>query len=462
MDINMNELIKERLLKLSQDDRARIFLETEKIAQSKNMQIGGKYLPFIHVPYIVEKKTINQNLNKLDIVISTLNKLENFSLSSNGRPIYDRLMNSLTPGGRYLVKQAKYESDYSLDHRHRRVDGYLFSNDQIKIIEVNQAAPLATSFYDTCQDISKYVLEELEIEHQVNHVHPHILEWFIGEYQTRFKGKFPKVIALPIEHGYEPKFSDLPNMAKRVEKLALDKYGEKIEVVLCFPYDISLKNGSAYVSNKKIDMIWRNTVYMKSYRDEDKDINDYETILNNPEDHLIINSSRAWLTRNKETFAVMWDDKCMSGLNMTNEELQTLRSFLPETHNLFHNQLKWTDILEDKENWISKPSDAGFGAGVEFGSNHSKDSWLKLMEYRASEAGYVFQRKVPYPRQNVLDLTQSGDLIERLVESDYCPHHINGKFTGTALSRANIVGASEKELKMNLVSGGHMLPILTQ
>ncbi len=457
----MNELLEQKLKSLNKSELCKVYNQLQQMSIDRNMQIGGTQIPFIKVPLLLEKNNLNSILQELNIVIDTLNRLEVFSLTDQGQPIYERLMKSLTPGGRRLVKQASFESDFSLTHRHRRVDGYLLSKGEMEIIEVNQAAPLAISFHDSCQDIASHLLNELEMDHSPNFLSEHLLEWFIAEFQHRYgENKFPKVIALPIEHGYPPKFSDLPNMARRIEKLAKENYDERLSIVVCFPYEIHLKNAKPFVDGKSIDLIWRNSVYMDEYRKQERPLEDYEKILSNPQEYLIINSSRAWLTRNKETFAVMWNDGLMEKAGFTKEELYKLRRFLPPTYNLKYDQKDWQKILDHKNEWISKPSDAGFGAGVEFGANMSIKEWEQLMIERSRQEGFVFQKRITYPIEEVLDITEDGELVKYKVELDCCPHHVNGSFVGSALSRANIVGDSKVEQKMNLVSGGHMLPLM--
>jgi hypothetical protein len=168
-------------------------------------------------------------------------------------------------------------------------------------------------------------------------------------------------------------------MAYRLEKYAQVRFHEELKVIVCFPYEISLKSGTPYVQGQAIDIIWRNSVYMKQYREEGKPIDEYLWILQHPEDYLILNSTRSWLTRTKETFSLFWDDRLMKQVGFTQEEdIESIRDLIPETYNLqylerHHATLR--KIESEKDLWITKPTDAGFGQGVEFGINNTRDEW---------------------------------------------------------------------------------------
>ncbi len=444
-----------------------IYQEQHQYALEQGLEIDGKFLPFIAFPFFMNDQTVSRSTLQIQILIDTLCKMEELALSQNGQDVFLRLTNSLSRGGKHLVNICNYESKFSLARRHRRVDAYLLPNGETKVIEVNQAAPLALHFYETSQELAQIMMKKLNFPYQIRPIAPRLLDWLVDEYQARNPNKLPRTIALTIEHGYPPKFSDLPKMAKRIEKLALEKFGESICIKICFPYEIKLKNNKAILiqdsKETQVDLFWRNSVYMQKYIDEGKDISDYETILKNPEDFLIINSTRSWLTRNKETFSLLWDNELLKNLGLSKNEIEVIKQIVPETHNLFYSKEKEEMILNDKSNWISKPSDAGFGQGVEFGSNHDNKSWQNIVKERQSIPGFVFQRRVKYPTIEVMDLSSEGEIIKHVVEYDFCPHHINGKFFNSALSRANIKHSfdnNKEVLKMNLVSGGHLLPLI--
>jgi hypothetical protein len=117
-------------------------------------------------------------------------------------------------------------------------------------------------------------------------------------------------------------------------------------------------------------------------------------------------------------------------------------------------------VIKEKDLWITKPADAGFGKGVEFGAAHSEKSWMDIIKERTDLDGFIFQKRVTYPTIRVTDIDDDGHLINHRVEYDSCPHHINGAFTGTALTRTNVLEEKGKVKKMNLVGGGIILPVI--
>jgi len=425
------------------------------------LKISSLPIPMYTVPYVFNKNSVMNILKKLDIFIEAIIKLEKYALNNKGGKIYKRLINSLTPGGRYLVEQCSFESEYSLRRRNRRIDGYFdVGTGNYSIIEINQAAPLALHCYDISQRVAVHFLNSIGFYYEPIILANHILDWFVGEYNERNPGKFPANIALVIEHGYYMKFTDLPGMARICEELALRRYGEKMTIKPCFPYDIKLSGDKIYLDGTEINMIWRNSVYMTKYREEGYDIKDYEEICSNPDKYLIINSTRSWLTRTKEVFALFWDDECCKNLRLSFEEIEFIRELIPPSLNLKYRPDMFDEILKEKELWITKPSDAGFGKGVEFGTNHSRDDWEKIMIERAENEGFVFQRRIIYPESEILDIDNDGSVLHNNVEFDFCPHHVNGKFTGTILARSNIIKQNNNILKMNIASGATIIPII--
>jgi hypothetical protein len=459
MKLNSGSL-RERLLGEPPRKLSGLYEECRKMAGDQRLEIGGKPIPFIPVPHVMDRGVMEGVAKRLDVFVQALLTLERQALSSRDGILYRRLMSSLTPGGRALVEQCSFESGYSLLRRHRRIDGYLRADGGYSVIEVNQAAPLAIHYHDTAQRIAARLLEALGFEWQPELLSPRILEWFLGEYGQRNPGGFPRVIALVIEHGYPPKFTDLPMMSRALERLAMEKYGQEMSILTCFPYEVKLRGGKMVLGQKEIDMIWRNSVYMAGYREEGKDLADYDAICTHPDEFLLINSTRSWLTRTKEVSALFWDEECCRAMGLSPGEAARVREVVPYSVNLKYAPDARKDVMREKDSWITKPSDSGFGKGVEFGALHTEDSWKCLVDERSRNEGFVFQKRVAYPRVQVLDIDPAGSLVEYQAEFDFCPHHVNGDFTGTALSRANRLRDGGEVSKMNLVAGGLMHPLI--
>lgn len=460
MKLDVEELVA-RIEAASPDTRRQVAEECRRLARSEELKIGDVEIPFFTIPFFVDSRAIDATLESLRIFVRALIRLEKCAFTGGGSHLFERLMASLTPGGRHLVTQCSYESDYSFERRNRRIDGFLdLTTGAYRIIEVNQAAPLALHYHDTGQRIAARALEKFDAPCDPQLLSPHLLDWLVGEFKHRFGGDTPDTIALVIEHGYPPKFTDLPRISLACERLSLEKYGHPLKIVKCFPYELRLSRGKIMRDDMKIDMIWRNSVYMTSYREQGLDLKDYEWICSHPDEFLIVNSTRSWLTRSKEVFAIMWDDAAMNLLDLDTDEIKAVRSLVPLSVNLGRAPGMRKELLLDRAQWISKPADSGFGKGVEFGEAHSKESWESLLDERATD-GFVFQKKIDYPGADVQDVGKEGILEKHRVEFDFCPHHMGGDFTGTALVRGSIVfpGRAPGSL-MNLASGGYLLPMV--
>ncbi len=460
MELTESHVI-ESLGALSREKRANLVRECSLIARNEELHIGGKPIPYFHVPLFLHKSALEPVLENLRFFVDAMIALENHALKEEGRPLFDRLMASLTTGGRALVNQCSYESPFSLRHRLRRIDGF-FDPHRLaySIIEVNQAAPLANHYHDVGERIAAHVLNNLGYDYKPNLMAPHMLEWFLDEYRERYgPGRAPHHIALVIEHGYPPKFTDLPCMAMAMEERAREKYGHDLKFHTCFPYEMKLAGNQMRLHDLHIDMIWRNSVYMTGYREQGLDLKDYDTILNNPDRFLVVNATRSWLTRTKELFAIIWDDDAMKEAGFPGRETDRLRGLVPPTFNVKRNPEKKEEIRKDRSWWISKPTDSGFGKGIEFGASHPDDSWEALLQERACD-GYVFQRRIASPAGTARDLDDHGEQVEHHIEYDFNPHHVNGDFHGTALVRTSILDHTPANLgTMNLVSGGCLLPL---
>lgn len=461
MDVN---ILKDKLSQLSKAKRLEVASEIKKTVINENLKLGETYLTLLPLPLIVKKEAFSKLNKRLDVLADLFVVAEKYALSSEGSDIYDRLQSSLSDGGKKLLARSNFESEFSLTRRYRRVDAfYDCITEQTGVIEVNQAAPLGTNFYDVSQKIAQYVLRELGFDYEPCFVAPRLLDWFIDEYRWRMQNKniFPKTIALVREHGYPAKMTDLPGVALHCEKYAEEKYGEKIKIIPCYPYEISLSGNNIMLGNLKADMIWRNSVYMDSYRSQGLNISDYEKILSKCEDFLVVNSERAWLTRTKEFFALFADGELYSKLGFTEEQRKILEDIIPLTVNLNRNPEYTAIISEEKDLWISKPSDSGSGKGIVFGHSFDKDGWRTIIEDRATD-GFVFQRKIKPPSIDTVIIDEDGSIENITVDYDFNPHHVNGAFSYSALVRAlPRAGGEENFASMNLSAGGLLFPVVS-
>jgi hypothetical protein len=430
----------------------------------RDHHIGGVFVPLSCLPFTLSAGEFQRIKRRSERLIAAMIQLERSAMADPHGPLRTRLWNSLSPGGQHLVEQAGFESDFSLARRLRRLDGFRTGGAGFQVIEVNQAAPLAASFHDNAHRLSSALLQRMGLDWQPTLLVPLIVEWLVAEYQHRHgSDRLPHRIAIPIEHGYPPKFSDLPAVAAAAHQFARHRWDDTIEFTVCLPWELSGQGRHLRLHGKTYDMIWRNTVYLSAYRTGGPDVSEYERICRDPGRHLIVNSARSWWTRSKEALAVIWDDAHSGGLNLTASELDDLRAGIPETRNLKYQPEHLHAVLCQRQDWVSKPTDSGFGQAVEFGANHTDTSWRHLVRSRSTD-GYVFQRAVtPHPfTLTHLDLT--GQPTDVVLDADLCPYHVNGAVEGPILMRALHTQAppdtTAARRQMNLTQGGTLLPVL--
>lgn len=430
----------------------------------RHHHIGGAFVSMYCLPVALPADDFRQVRRRSESLIAALVRLEKALSAEPDGPLRARLWNSLSSGGRHLVQHVDQESDFSLARRFRRLDGFLTGAPGFQVIEVNQAAPLAASFHDNVHRFSSGLLQRIGIDWKPRLLVPLIAEWLVAEYQHRHGAdRLPRRIAVPIEHGYPPKFSDLPAIAAAAEEFARRRWGQTIEFTVCLPWELSRQAGRMRLRGKAYDMVWRNTVYLSTYRAHGPDISEYEAICHDPARYLVVNSGRSWWTRTKEALAVIWDDAHRDDLGLTPRELTELRAGVPETRNLKYQPEYLDDVLSRRQDWVSKPSDSGFGQGVEFGARHSENSWRELVERRSAD-GYVFQRAARAQRHRLSQLTLAGERIEAVLDGDLCPYHVNGRVQGPMLMRTLPASTepegAEPRHRMNLTQGGALVPVL--
>jgi hypothetical protein len=136
------------------------------------------------------------------------------------------------------------------------------------------------------------------------------------------------------------------------------------------------------------------------------------------------------------------------------------RRTLPDTVNLAFEPARRRDVLEEREAWVSKPTDASFGEGVVFGALLARGEWERLVDTR-SQPGFLFQRRVEYPVVSALEVAEDGALVERDIEIDFCPFHVGGRVPGPTILRAHAARPGQRGTRvMNTRAGAFMVPFL--
>lgn len=414
--------------------------------------------PFI-APLSLDVAQVRGALHRTQVLLDALVRLEEHVLTPEGEPLRQRLVRSLEPGSARLVAQCTHESRYSLERRLRRMDAFLEpTTGRYSVIEVNQVAPLSFRPHDVDQRLAQRMMEALGFDYTPRLLAPRILRWLQGELHARHPGRELRLVALVSEHGYPAK-SGLPGLAQLVQEAAREA-GLSTDVVHCYPPEVRRIQGRPVLAGWEVDVIWRQSVFLDWYRERGEDVSDYEALCSHPEEHLIVNSTRSFLTASKEAFALLCEPEVQRALRLPVEAVAVLCETVPETVSLAHAAHRRAEVLEARAAWISKPTDSSFGQGIEFGTRHTADSWARLVEARSGD-GFVFQRRVAYPVIRWPQVTRSGELVRRDIEFDFCPHQVDGAMAGTAFIRAHLRDTTlGSDRVMNVSSGSCMVPFL--
>jgi len=446
-----SEALYERLAELPIERRRAIAEAGRQLAEREGLDSPEIPFAFHHLPIALDRERVSAALRSCGAVVQGLIRLERRALGADGGEIRDRLLASLDPPGRRLFELCNFESDYSVERRFRRVDAMIEPGGAGgRVLEVNQAAPAFIHFHDALQRIASEQLGMIGFDHEPDLLAPRVAAWLVGEYRHRYgTGAAPETIAVVSEEGYLYKRLELPAFTAACERAARDRLGCDTAFRLCFPHELSLRDGRVWLGDRRIDMIWRNSALLDSYAGREQEIEDYRRILARHDEHLIVNSTRVWLTLTKDALSLLSSGPVLVQLGFTPDERSQLLDAVPRTVSLAREPDVADEILRSREEWISKPAAGSFSQGFEAGWWHTDASWLALVRERSSRE-FVFQRFVRRSPGDLCEIDSAGELHRRTVTYEFSPHHVDGAFPGTVLVRARVDGAK----------GGRIVPVI--
>jgi hypothetical protein len=444
------EALGERLAELPVERRRAVAAAARRLAAEEELDATGIPFSFHHLPMVFDPGRMERALASCEPVIRGLVDLERRALQPEGEAIRRRLLASLDPPGRRLFEMCTHESDHSLERRFRRIDAMLEPGAAgCRVLEVNQAAPAFLHFHDALQRIAAEVLGMIGFEHGPALLAPRVVSWLLGEHRARHgTTAAPELVAVVSEAGYPFKQLELPAFTRACERAARE-LGTDTAFRLCFPHELRLRGGRIRLGDRPVDLLWRNSALLDSYAGREHEIEDYLAITARHDEHLIVNSTRVWLTLTKHALSFLSSEAELSRLGVAPDERNRLLAAIPRTVSLADEPDLAGEIIRDREEWISKPAAGSFSRGFEPGHWHSDGSWRDLVAER-SRPDFVFQRLVRMPDGELLELDESGQLHRRAIQYDFCPHHVDGAFSGTALVRARVEGAA----------GGRIVPLV--
>ncbi len=438
MNLTQKKLLEELEL-LTKSERIKLSEGVVDLAYRGNLASDGQLLPVSTIPLIINQKVITGVHTKLDILTEALVLLETYAFSAEGKPVYDRLLSSLSDKAQEIIEYSQYESDFSLQNRHRRIDIRMNPHTgDLSVLRINQTDPVGVSRHDTMLQIGGTVLDTIGFSFQDCGIAESLLLWFIEEFQQRNPEQFPTSIALVVEHGQSDKLTDLPMIAEKIVELCRDEYQYELQIMNCYPSDISLWDSAMWLGDDKIDMIWRNTEYMTMYNEDKESVEDFISICNNSNDHLVINSARGLIAESMESFVLLSDPHFVKILGLSQEKAEVLQDIITEVVNPFYSKELISNIIAEKEEWHSLFSDKRVSTEIEYGYNHTVESWSDLVHERSLNKGFVFQRNVAHSNLELWDIDHDGDLINQVGDVEFSSYHVNGKFSDSLLAKARV------------------------
>lgn len=433
---------------------------TQQLASIPPITIAGKQASVLLAPLALMPPAAAQLAQAVYTLQDALVAIESHPSFLPGQVVYDRLYQSLSAQGKYLVDHAPAVSPRTMRRRFRRIDGFLpLAPHSLgpQFIEVNQSAPLAISFYERARQVlamtAAYVPAVQATPAPSAPNTPGVLDspslyaalasWFIDT----APGRSSLTVAVSMERGYPAKFVDLPTATAGITQAARER-GVELRFVLAQPPEFGYQSGRMTVRGHSFDVLWRNTVYLANY---DVDIADYQAIRYSP---AVVqqNDLRAWLLRSKELFALAWDDTVQVALTAMGVDVPALRRIMPPTYSLAAaQQLDWQHTHR-RQDYIAKRCDDGFGQGLVFGHQCTASQWHALLAGSRGQ-DWVVQQLVPVAPVEVPLYTPGHGIHTQAVTLDCNPYTVGGTLAGVLARAMPAAQQTAGPQAMNIVAG---------
>ena len=429
---------------------------TQQLASIPPITIAGKQASVLLAPLPLTPPAATQLAQAVYTLQDALVAIESHPSFLPGQVVYDRLYQSLSAQGKYLVDHAPPVSPRTMRRRFRRIDGFLPlapHSPGPQFIEVNQSAPLAISFYERARQALAMTAAYIPAIQAAGASAPSMLDspslyaalasWFIDA----APGRSSLTVAVSMERGYPAKCVDLPAATAGITQAARER-GVELRFVLAQPPEFGYQSGRMTVRGHSFDVLWRNTVYLANY---DVDIADYQAIRYSP---AVVqqNDLRAWLLRSKELFALAWDDTVQATLADMGVDGAALRRIMPPTYSLaVAQQLDW-QRTHRRQDYIAKRCDDGFGQGLVFGHQCTARQWQALLAGGRGQ-DWVVQQLVPVAPVEVPLYTPGHGIHTQLVTLDCNPYTVGGTLTGVLARAMPAAQQTAGPQAMNIVAG---------
>ena len=394
MDLARQRAWRERLEQLTLSER----LDARHAIQP--IVMNGVEAPLLASPIFLKpdvKRTLCENASALVDAAVALEFSPDFH---RGMVLYDRLYESLSERGRQLISQnVRPISRVEAQQRFRRLDGFIGTDGTVQFIEINQSAPLAISFYERARAYYNH-LTGSDAEANQTSLYRQLAVWLLNA------SPVPNpTIAVSVEHGYPAKFVDLPAAACGIEAAAR-AIGRTLTCIVAEPTEFRYGNGNWTVHGHHIDI-------------------------------------QTWLLRSKEFLAMIWDDSLIDDFRRLGVNTMKLRVCVP-----FSCSLSNISPACDKNQYILKRCDDGFGKGIVFGADITDAEWRRRLRGSCG-SDWIVQKLVQPMSMKLPVIDDAGAILDTEMVVDINPYMVCGE-TGALLVRAQPTTNSGT---MNIVNG---------
>lgn len=199
-------------------------------------------------------------------------------------------------------------------------------------------------------------------------------------------------------------------------------------VIICNQKAVYEKNNFLYVGEERIDLVYRVFIGNDAIEAPD-DVKDLYKVYE-AGNILLINGLHTELYSNKLVFALMQLAENEKFFNKA--EIELIKKITPETKILDisdSNLIK--TLLEDKENYILKPSNGYGGKGIIAGWKTSKSDWKKIIHtVGKSQEKYIVQKRVKITSEKSPFVINENKLLFKNLIVNWGIYLFDGKFSG--------------------------------
>lgn len=209
--------------------------------------------------------------------------------------------------------------------------------------------------------------------------------------------------------------------------------------IIADPRDLIYKDGKLYKDDYNIDLIYRRIV-TKELMDQIDKVTDF---VNAYKDKVVcvVGSIKSQLMHNKIIFQVLHDKDTLAFLD--DDEIEFVKNHIPYTVMFKDNKELYNLALDNKDDYIIKPTDLNASRGVYAGKDWSQSEWKDLLDKYYGEE-YLLQEYCVPPKVESVTYENGNCKIEKF-----------GHILGLFFYNKKFKGMYSRVGKDNIISGLH-------